>query len=415
MKEQQERGQEQQRNVPQQPPLHRMLLSSRPIAPLFFLATITLLLHPTSAFCAATTTMTLSTPAAATPASSSSPNCVVRCLEHQLAATRLAKEEHDDDNNNVGYKYSHSTNNISSPIKEQKETTGVVTIPTPLKDVRNLLFQLCALTGSLSTLFWQQMPLDHDLGDNTTSTIPTEVVDGMAQLLRKLLELSAALSIDLGAACLAKIVLNNRKYPVDLCKVRACIHSTIALLLGFFLYCYLCWLTSCTVCTMYSHNLILASQGKAGKYTQYSQATGITKTVGQSTATQAIHTSNPTSNNDDNNNNNDNTTTTTDWRRHFLDAPWTQIAAQTRQFAVQREWSQYHTPRNLLLALMGELGELAELFQWKGDDASNEFILTVTEHDKVGQELADVTIYLCRLADVCGVALAEETKKRTME
>jgi len=77
---------------------------------------------------------------------------------------------------------------------------------------------------------------------------------------------------------------------------------------------------------------------------------------------------------------------------------------------VEREWVQYHTPRNLLLALTGELGELAELFQWKGD--GDDAGVSVKEHDKVSQELADVTIYLCRLADVCGISLANETAKR---
>lgn len=61
-------------------------------------------------------------------------------------------------------------------------------------------------------------------------------------------------------------------------------------------------------------------------------------------------------------------------------------------------------PRSLVLALMGELGELAELFQWKPD---TEQTLTLQEHDKIGQEIADVSIYLIRLADVCGVSLKD--------
>ena len=99
--------------------------------------------------------------------------------------------------------------------------------------------------------------------------------------------------------------------------------------------------------------------------------------------------------------------TSSEWRRRFVDETVTGITLQTRQFAVEREWEQYHTPRNLLLALSGELGELAELFQWKGD-TDDPLTLSLTEHDKVGQELADVTIYLCRLADVCGVSLSNE-------
>jgi dCTP diphosphatase len=62
-----------------------------------------------------------------------------------------------------------------------------------------------------------------------------------------------------------------------------------------------------------------------------------------------------------------------------------------------------------MLALTGELGELAEIFQFKGDD--EEQSLSLEEQDKVGQEIADVTIYLLRLADVCEVSLGEEMKR----
>jgi dCTP diphosphatase len=58
----------------------------------------------------------------------------------------------------------------------------------------------------------------------------------------------------------------------------------------------------------------------------------------------------------------------------------------------------------LVLAMLGELGELAELFQWKPD---TEQTLSLQEHDKIGQEVADVSIYLIRLADVCGVSLKD--------
>ena len=83
-----------------------------------------------------------------------------------------------------------------------------------------------------------------------------------------------------------------------------------------------------------------------------------------------------------------------------------------RQFAKERLWDRYHTPRNIVLALMGEFGELAELFQWSGDESDQSAGLldiewSAEEVDKVGQEIADVTIYLMRLADVCGVPLGE--------
>jgi len=87
----------------------------------------------------------------------------------------------------------------------------------------------------------------------------------------------------------------------------------------------------------------------------------------------------------------------------FVDAlPGLQSAI--RVFSTERKWTAFHLPRNLLLALLGELGELAELLQWKPDSEQK---LSLQEHDKLGQEIADVSIYLIRLADVCGVSLKD--------
>lgn len=94
---------------------------------------------------------------------------------------------------------------------------------------------------------------------------------------------------------------------------------------------------------------------------------------------------------------------------NFVDELVPALTARTRQFAIDRDWLRYHSPRNLLLALLGELGELAEIFQFKGDDEDQS--LSMEERDKVGQEIADVTIYLLRLADSCGVLLQDEVKR----
>ena len=77
-----------------------------------------------------------------------------------------------------------------------------------------------------------------------------------------------------------------------------------------------------------------------------------------------------------------------------------------RKFANEREWNKYHTPRNIALAILGELGELAELFQWIGDgDSDITSFFSEDMLDKIGQEMADVAIYLIRLCDVCNVKL----------
>ncbi|KAG6622758.1 XTP3-transactivated protein [Phytophthora cinnamomi] len=73
-------------------------------------------------------------------------------------------------------------------------------------------------------------------------------------------------------------------------------------------------------------------------------------------------------------------------------------------FADERDWNQFHTPRNLLLALNGEVGELCEIFQWKGE-VKNTADWSAREKEHLGEEISDVLIYLVRLADKCDVNL----------
>lgn len=76
-----------------------------------------------------------------------------------------------------------------------------------------------------------------------------------------------------------------------------------------------------------------------------------------------------------------------------------------RNFATAREWHQFHTPRNLALALVGEVGELAELFQWTNDADMVSWLQDPENAKDLRLELADVFSYLLRLSDVCGVDL----------
>ncbi|XP_010258200.1 PREDICTED: dCTP pyrophosphatase 1-like [Nelumbo nucifera] len=75
------------------------------------------------------------------------------------------------------------------------------------------------------------------------------------------------------------------------------------------------------------------------------------------------------------------------------------------EFASVRGWDQFHSPRNLLLALVGEVGELSEIFQWKGEVAKGLPNWTSAEKEHLEEELSDVLLYLVRLADVCGLDL----------
>lgn len=83
-----------------------------------------------------------------------------------------------------------------------------------------------------------------------------------------------------------------------------------------------------------------------------------------------------------------------------------------RTFAESRDWQQFHTLRNLVLALVGEVGELAAEFQWISDENIVKALQDTEKHEAVGSELADVLMYLLRLADITGIDLAEELKKK---
>ena len=81
------------------------------------------------------------------------------------------------------------------------------------------------------------------------------------------------------------------------------------------------------------------------------------------------------------------------------------LKARLRQFAAVRDWEQFHSPKNLAMALVGEAGELAAQFQWL--DAAQSAALPAAKREAVAQEMADVLIYLVRLADKLDVDLLQ--------
>ncbi len=83
------------------------------------------------------------------------------------------------------------------------------------------------------------------------------------------------------------------------------------------------------------------------------------------------------------------------------------LQAVLLHFARERDWEQFHSPKNLVMALTGEVGELNELFQWLSEDASRGVARDEATARRVRDELADVLIYLVRLATVLGVDLDE--------
>lgn len=89
------------------------------------------------------------------------------------------------------------------------------------------------------------------------------------------------------------------------------------------------------------------------------------------------------------------------------------LQAAVREFARERDWQQFHTPKNLAMALAAEAGELLEIFQWltpqesdlqEGDD----------RHESAKEEIADVLIYTMRLADVLQIDLVEAVESKIL-
>ena len=91
------------------------------------------------------------------------------------------------------------------------------------------------------------------------------------------------------------------------------------------------------------------------------------------------------------------------------------LAQALAEFARERDWDQFHSPKNLVMALTGEVGELSEVFQWMTEEASTSAATDPKTAQAVRDEMADVLLYLVRLADVLGVDLnaAVQAKLRT--
>jgi NTP pyrophosphatase (non-canonical NTP hydrolase) len=77
-----------------------------------------------------------------------------------------------------------------------------------------------------------------------------------------------------------------------------------------------------------------------------------------------------------------------------------------RKFSEDRDWGPFHDPKSVLLALVGEVGELAELFQWLPADEATTLAGSEPLRTRAGEEMSDVLLYLVLLADVLNIDLA---------
>jgi len=85
--------------------------------------------------------------------------------------------------------------------------------------------------------------------------------------------------------------------------------------------------------------------------------------------------------------------------------PLASIEESVAQFARDRDWDQFHTPKNLILAATAEMGELAEVLQWKSDEEVASFLKSDEGKNKLSEEVADVVIYLIRLCQKSEISL----------
>ena len=83
-----------------------------------------------------------------------------------------------------------------------------------------------------------------------------------------------------------------------------------------------------------------------------------------------------------------------------------ELTLRLRSFAHERDWQQFHTPKNLVMAMTGEVGELTELFQWLTQEESTNIMRDPDTARQVRHEIADVLAYLLRLSDVLGIDIA---------
>lgn len=89
-----------------------------------------------------------------------------------------------------------------------------------------------------------------------------------------------------------------------------------------------------------------------------------------------------------------------------------ELIIKLREFAKKRDWNKFHSPKNLIMALTGEIGELNEIYQWLDTESSKLENLSEKDIEKSKEELADIFLYTLRIADKLNIDLIEESKKK---
>ena len=88
------------------------------------------------------------------------------------------------------------------------------------------------------------------------------------------------------------------------------------------------------------------------------------------------------------------------------------LAAALRSFAVERDWDQFHTPKNLATSISVEAAELLELFQWSRGQKSWDEVTDPSIRARIEDELADILLYVIRFADKAGIDLETISERK---
>ena len=86
------------------------------------------------------------------------------------------------------------------------------------------------------------------------------------------------------------------------------------------------------------------------------------------------------------------------------------LRRRLQAFVDERDWQQFHSPKNLAMAMIVEAGELVEHFQWMTEQQSRE--LSPDQMEQVAHEIADTFVYLLRIADVLGIDIIDAANRK---
>ncbi len=90
----------------------------------------------------------------------------------------------------------------------------------------------------------------------------------------------------------------------------------------------------------------------------------------------------------------------------------TKLQEKIQDFAKNRDWEVYHTPKNLSMALSVEASELVEIFQWLTEKESFDLVMSNKKKERVADELADIMVYAVRMADIMNIDLSSAIESK---